>query len=486
MGFLDRIARFFAPDNFESYEPKYRPIKATRFDALTDRNLKDHWRWVDNRSLDASLDAETRRQLRNRSRYEVANNSYAFGVALAISNAVVGSGPRLQILDGLNDDREAIKRAEWDFAAWMLEIKLAEKLRSMRFARFQDGETFAILHTNRALKSPVKIDVMPIDAERVAAPYFELDPFNVDGIQLDEDGNAVSYRVLTLHPGDITVGTAQIIENSQIYPASQVIHWFRRTSAEQHRGAPEITACLNLFALLRRYTLAVVTAAETAADFAAVMYTDVPGDPGDVYEGKPFETFDIERGLMMTAPTGWKVGQLKSEQPTTTYAEFKREILGEIGRSLQVPVNVISGDSSSYNYASGRLDHQEYQKAIRIDQTQASNVVLRPIFAAWWREYSLIYGLPRDVPSVAFYWDGFEHVDPVKEANAQAVRLAARTTNLSIEYGKQGRDWEDELLQIARERDKMVELGILPADENVGRAANDDDENDGAGAVTTE
>lgn len=453
-----------AGDVIEQPDRRARIIRGTRFDALTNVDLLNHWRWADNRSIDASLDPYTRQQLRNRARYEVANNSYALGVALAISNAVVGSGARLQILSGLNDDRDLIKRAEWDFAAWCVEINLAEKLRAMRFARFQDGESFAILHTNRKLRTPVKLDVMPIGAERVSASFVNMDPLNVDGIQLDEDGNVVSYRVLTRHPGDITVGTSQFVVDAQTYPASQVVHWYRRTTTEQHRGAPEITAALNLFALLRRYTLAVVTAAETAADFAAVMYTDSPGDFGNVKTPKPFETYDIERGLLMTCPEGWKVGQLKSEQPTTTYKDFKREILGEIGRSLQIPVNIISGDSSSYNYASGRLDHQEYQKAVRVDQAQASNVVMRPIFNEWWREYSLASGLPRSTPSVAFYWDGFEHVDPLKEANAQAVRLADFTTNLSIEYGKQGRDWEDELLQIKRERDKMAELGIAPED----------------------
>lgn len=433
-----------------------RTIAATRYDALTDKNLRDHWRWVDSRSVDSSLDSETRRRLRERARYEVANNSYAMGVALAIANAVVGSGPRLQILSDL--DRETLKRAEWSFVDWIDAVGLPEKLRAMRFARFQDGESFALLTTNKKIKHPVKLDVVPIDCERVAAESVALDPDDVDGIKIDANGDPVSYRVLKQHPGDVRLDGSGDPNAATIYAASSVLHWYRRTTAEQHRGAPELLASLNLFALLRRFTLAVVTAAETAADFAAVMYTDTPSDSGDT--PNPFETFDIERGMIMTSPEGWKVGQLKAEQPTTTYKEFKREILGEIGRSLQIPVNIIAGDSSSYNYASGRLDHQEFQKAIRIDQAQASAAIMRPIFHTWWAEYSILNDLPRETPSTAFYWDGFEHVDPVKEANAQATRLAALTTNLSIEYGKQGRDWEDELIQISRERAKMRELGI--------------------------
>lgn len=446
-----------AKQNATSKQTTRRTL-ATRYDALTDKSLINHWKWVDSRSVDSSLDADTRRRLRERARYEVANNSYAIGVGLAISQAVIGSGPRIQIVS--SRDRETLKRIEWDFADWIEETRLAEKLRAMRFAMYQDGETFGILYTNKALQTQVKLDLRPIDCERITGEVGLITPNDVDGIRLDEYGNAVSYRVLTTHPGDYNslASGSKYVDEADVYKASQVVHWYRKTTAEQHRGCTELASSLNLFALLRRYTLAVVNAAETAADFAAILYTDSIGD--ETPTPTPFETFDIERGLMMTTPEGWKVSQMKAEQPTTTYREFKREILAEIGRSLHVPLNIIAGDSSNYNYASGRLDHQEYQKSIRNDQTQCALNVMRPIFKQWYAEYSILNNLERKTPNVVFYWDGFEHVDPVKEANAQATRLEAFTTNLSIEYGKQGRDWEDELIQISRERQKMQELGL--------------------------
>ena len=41
-----------------------------------------------------------------------------------------------------------------------------------------------------------------------------------------------------------------------------------------------------------------------------------------------------------------------------------------------------------------------------------------------------------------WFWNGHEHVDPAKEANAQATRLKNHTTTLAVEYARQGRDWE--------------------------------------------
>jgi capsid protein len=51
-------------------------------------------------------------------------------------------------------------------------------------------------------------------------------------------------------------------------------------------------------------------------------------------------------------------------------------------------------------------------------------------------------------------------VDPVKEASAQKTRLDSHTTTLAAEYAKQGKDWEAELRQRARELELIAELGM--------------------------
>ena len=56
-----------------------------------------------------------------------------------------------------------------------------------------------------------------------------------------------------------------------------------------------------------------------------------------------------------------------------------------------------------------------------------------------------------------------EHVDPAKEANAQATRLTSNTTTLAYEYARQGKDWEADLRQRAKEQALMKELGLTAA-----------------------
>ena len=136
----------------------------------------------------------------------------------------------------------------------------------------------------------------------------------------------------------------------------------------------------------------------------------------------------------------------------------------------RTPFNIAAGNSSGYNYASGRLDHQTYYKSLRVDQAQLEATILDRILAAWFDEAVLLDSyLPDGLGPIAtwihqWFWDGVDHVDPQKEANAQATRLANHTTTLAHEYARQGRDWEEALRQRAKELALMNELGLaLPA-----------------------
>lgn len=449
-----------------------------RYDAAqtTVENAR-HWAMADSLSADAATTADVRHTLRNRARYEVANNSYAKGMTLTIAGDCVGTGPRLQLL---SNDTETNRIVEQAFADWATAVDLAAKLRTMRMAKSTDGEAFAVLTNNPRLDHPVKLDVRLIEAEQVATPLAALQrPDIVDGIELDRLGNPRAYHVLREHPGDYGIGVGLV--TSVRIPAESMIHWFRADRPGQHRGVPEITPSLPLFAQLRRYTLAVLGAAETAADFAAVLYTDAPAG-GEATPVEPLDVIELEKRMATTLPDGWKLGQVKAEQPGTAYAEFKREILGEIGRCLQVPVNIITGDSSQHNYASGRLDHQTYFKSLRIEQSHLGRVVMDHILSAWIAEAALLqaFAVLRSTPAAPhqFFWDGCEHVDPAKEANAQAMRLASNTTTLAYEYARQGKDWEAELRQRAKEWQFMKELGLVVDQATTPTANEEEDEDD--------
>jgi len=390
-----------------------------RYDAaLSTDNNRRHWAGADGFSANAANSADVRRLLRNRARYEVANNSYAKGIVLTLANDVVGTGPRLQMLTA---NAGANRRIEAAFAAWAKAVRLAEKLRTLRMARAQDGEAFVILTSNPLLPTTVQLDLRLVEADQVTTPDLLLDdPNSLDGIVFDEDGNPLEYHVLKHHPGD---PQGSLFSDYDRLPAESVIHYFRPDRPGQARGIPDITPALPLFAMLRDYSLATLDAAKAAAYFAGIIYTDAPPN-GESDAVEPMDQIELERNMLLTMPGGWKMSQLEAQQPNGSYAEFKREILNEIARCLNMPYNVAAANSSGYNYASGRLDHQTYFKSIRVEQADLESAVLDRILAAWFDEAALIPGLiPDGLGPIAdfprqYFWDGHEHVDPAKEANA--------------------------------------------------------------------
>lgn len=418
----------------------HRQLRA-RFDAAqtTDENAR-HWANADYLGPNSALNPAVRKRLVSRARYEWENNTYARGMIRTLANDLIGTGPVLQVKGTTRTDALAVEDAFWD---WCLAARIPEKLRTMRQAKARDGETFAEFRTNPRIKSPVRLDLLPFETDLVEGDHSGYPNSSLlDGLYLDDFGNVIAYRVLNQHPGD--GGLFWFTGESEILRVDNVIHLFNADRPGQLRGCPEITPALPLYAQLRKYTLAVIRAAESAAIPSWIIETD--GE--SLLEPEEFETVETERGMGLTLPKGSRMNQLKAEHPTSTYASFKREIIAEIARCLGMPFNVAAGDSSSYNYSSGRLDHRTYYKALRVERSYWERNALDVILTKWWEEARLIPGLLPDrffraeVPAHEWRWDGDEHVDPTKEADAMVTRIAYGFTDIAAECATLGGDAE--------------------------------------------
>lgn len=461
MGFFGNL--FGSAPRDKAATPAVRPDVRARFDAAESTDDARHWANADYLSLDGALTPWVRRKMRNRARYERNSNSYLAGITETIAVDLVGTGPRLQLDAG---DEAADRVIERRFFDDMWRIDLPGKLRTMRQSKLIDGEAFAQFITNPKLDG-VQLDLRLIEAEMIATPpgiyQFAVTPEGsvVDGMEFDAVGNVSAYLVLKYHPGS---NWFQSSFDFTRVDASKIVHWFSAQRPQQHRGISEVAPALRLFANMRRYTEATIAAAEIAADMAAFIHSNSPA--AEVDEVDPFQSVEIEKRTLTTLPEGWSVSQLKAEQPVSTYSQFKREIVSEIGRALNLPFNISALDSSSYNYASGRMDAGIYHATQRVARDELERVLLDRLFCEWADEAALLPGyIPEGLPPISewrwsWVWDGREHVDPSKEAQAIETRLRTNTTTLAAEYAKAGKNWETELRQRAAEVSLARELGL--------------------------
>jgi len=432
---------------------------AAKYDAAQSHaGNEKHWAQADALSAGAGLTPRIREIIRNRSRYECANNSFAAGMVETLATDTIGTGPRLQLK---TEDRSLNKTVEAAFKTWCSEIGLTRKLHTLRMSKTRDGEAFGLLGTNTQLRHDVKLDIRCIEAEQFSDPAYRYWASESDGIEYDSWGNPTSYKLLRAHPGSID-GWDYRADTIQ---AEQVIHYYKVRRPGQLRGVPDILPALPLFAMLRRYTLAVVTAAEIAADLAGILYTDAAADE-DGYDIDPLDTFEVVRGMFTSMPAGWKMEQLRAEQPTTQYGAFRDKILNEIARCLNMPFNVAAGNSADYNYASGRLDHQVYHRSIHVDRNDINEVVMDHLWRQWLNEASLIEGyLPQELRAMnadliphAWYWDGFKHVDPDKESKGEERNLRTGALTIPDLHAERGQDWEEQ------QEKQAAALGLSLAD----------------------
>jgi capsid protein len=428
-------------------DPRLSRIKATYDAARNGDEYKRIWENADRMDADSAHDKEIRHTLISRSRYETANNGYADGIAQTYANDLVGNGPQLRMQTSSPGFNQLVERTWHD---WYKAVQFRRKLWCMAHAKHQDGEAFAVLRRNPGVTHPVKLEPCLYEAEQIQTPYMNwADKGQIDGIKFDEFGNPLWYDVLLEHPG--ATFRTNITQEAEQVAADKVIHWFKMRRPGQHRAVPECASTLNLGAAFRRLREANLSTSEKVA--AWTLFLKTMFQPDELDTATPMSTLEIEHGLMTALPNSVEPIQLKAEHPGPSYDSFHRSLLNEQARPKNMPFNKAACDSSDYNYASGRLDHQTYYQSLDIDREDCNDIVLDPLFRVWFElavvRFGWLGGNPESLQNVArlHVWDWPKHrvADVEAEANANDTKLKSGQIFPHMLFTDAGMDFEDEL-----------------------------------------
>jgi capsid protein len=474
MGILSTISDLFSGGRLSALEQTVAEQRtalvaqlAARWDAAQTSPLNaNHWgASVDQWDANSSARPETRRILRNRARAEAQNNGWLAGIQDRLANDVVGTGPRLILNCGPGVDQRKVSIIEDRVHEHMLRMDFPGKLRTARKSYVVDGDVFGLFQMNPGLFGPdeVQLDWVLRETDQFLELYIRNEPEVVNGIRYDAFGNPLEYFLLDQHPGS-TWNIGGSFKGEWI-PAKRITHWAHVTRPGLQRGVPEVASVLELFAILRRFTMATLSAAEFAASMAAILKTTMPAS-GLGAQQPTWGTVPIVRGMAMSAPEGWEPVQMKAEHPTSTFSEFERRILSQIGSALDMPYVVACMDASQSNYSSMRGDRIAYQRKIESNQAAIERRILDPFLNYWLDEAALAsgiipYGLPvRDRWTWEWAWDGTSHIDPLKEATAEQIALAGNSTTLAEVCSRRALDWRKVLTQKAAEKAFAESLGL--------------------------
>jgi capsid protein len=436
-----------------------RQMLRARFDSqFTTPYNAEHWNTVDYASIDAQSSWMVRRTLRARCRHEYQENSILRGIVSTISNYIVGTGPTLQMQlpdqdgpAGLNHQIETL------WSAWSKTVRLSRTLRMNCKAIYFNGEYVNLLRSNPMLDHPVKLDVFEVEADQLSSPLFGMYPANYpdqffDGLVLDPYGRPMYYHILRQHPGALGAFVIMGYEFDR-WPAKSVLHGFEHIRPGQQRGIPELLPCLPLSALLRRYSPAVVRAAETAANVNLTIETEGAAYQEGQTGASDFDYVPLQQGEAMVMPAGTHARQLQAEQPTAEFDPCTRALLWQLARCLDIPTWMAMMSAGEANMASAYVVGQPFIKMVQTKRGEIFEPDLDRVFAAFLREATLMartgelsdfpLSLPDSIPHI-WRWPRIgNHADPSRMATAQETRLMSGTSSIQIECAEDGHNWKD-------------------------------------------
>lgn len=422
----------------------------------------------------AGLVSEAERsRLRSACRQEYLDNAYARSAARNFALGVYGQGPTLRMS---TEDETLNSAIEKLFRTWRKRTDLDWKFHVALNSLFYDGEAFFVFYQDPEI--PGGYDVELIEARRVRDPYAAtLQERRREGITYNIFNKPVSYSI-EIEPINPAIGhPAEFVE----VPASQVMHLYLDDMVNQGRGLPMLQSVLETLDSLARIGRASLNAWELAAKMNILVKTPIEnweflkvipkGYNTDDPENNSKEAFSTvplpEDGGMTFLASGMEMAQVKAEHPMSQFKDNKMTYLSEVGQGVGEPRNIITGDSSPYNYSSAQLDYTTFYRWCSVCQHKlqkfldrslkvciATQEMTNPDAARFLARYDL-----DDIPCSWYFPPMLADVDRVNNASAE-VALVQNGLMTRREYRKKyGIDPEREEEQFIHEKNVLQALG---------------------------
>ena len=432
---------------------------------------------------DRSADSELRpiiTRMRSRSRDLARNNEYAKRYLNLMKINVVGErGFTLQVkhTDPRGRlDQEGNQAAESAFKAWgrmgrcTVDGKMSwldvQKLAIESLAR--DGEVLIIKHRGNSFHDSFALEF--IEPDQLDEEKNEQLPGGNEirmGVELDKFKRPVAYHLKTYHPGDYDYTAFRMNQQHRRVPADRVIHAFIQLRAGQTRGEPWLAAAIPALKQLHAFREAAVINARIGASKMAFITTPA-GDgfmPDDIVDNVP--QIDAEPGTFHVLSQGQTIEKFDTAFPSNEFADFHKGVLKGVASGLGVSYTSLANDLEATSYSSIRQGALEDRDQYKVIQKFFLDHIVLPIYEAWLGSAMEInsFGVPvrqfdRFFDASEFRARGWSWVDPQKEMSAAVMGMKAGILSLQDVAAQYGKDVEELLSQIQRDKALMAEFGV--------------------------
>lgn len=459
--------------------------------------------------------------LRKRARDLYAGGGLARSGPETLTTSVVGWGiqPKPKIdgeFLGLSDEaREAMEQAILrEFRLWA-ENPMCDAERQQNFYGLQQlaflsmlmsGDVFALFGMKENKRTPYQTTVRLLEADRICNPESSGDSISaetesggriIDGVEIDREGAVIRYHVASRSPlaennmSELEWTAIDAIGKETGYP--NILHIMTYERPEQRRGIPFVSAEIELLKQFTRYMNA-----ELAANVVSAMLTcfivsaeddgkfgmeDAVNDEEKVTDDDL--SLELAPGAIYNLPPGKDIKTVNPLRSNTQFETFVNTCIMVIASSMGIPKEVLVKKYES-NYTAARAALLDFWRTVRVYRTRFNIAFNQPIYEQWLSEAVAIGRIDApgffDDPAIRQAWCGclwmgasMGHVDPLKEVNAAATRIANNITTQEQEASEyNGNDWAANVRQ--RRKELTVMQDLVGTDHEPGGAENNDNE----------
>ena len=433
-----------------------------------------------NLSADVELRIDASRVLA-RSRDLVRNDEYVAGAFRTWAANVVGTGivPQANAsrADGSPDD-EFNAAAEKLFGLWAKAEKYYQKQKLIAKHLFQDGELLLLPYFKDHGRGLPPIGIQLVECDQLSN-FLDGQPVAGGGIirrgvEVNMQGEAVAYYVLDYHPGDLYNYNSNY--QYRRIPAGEVLHIFDQDRISQGRGIPLVTPIIMRAYARSEYQNTEMTGARVAAAMTVFKKREIPdyesaspvvGARTALNNSTALEY--LEAGRIETLAPGESIEIASHNRPGNTYEPFMAANLRGEAMGLGMTYESYSGDYTSATFSSARAAASEERRRYKTVQELIIEDSCNPIWNRFVRD-SVALGLlkapgflsdPERYLSVIQVPPGWDWAgNPVQEVAAAENEIAIGTNTRTRISAAKGRDFEENLRQLAREQALADELGI--------------------------
>jgi lambda family phage portal protein len=426
--------------------------------------------------------------LRDRSRDLARNNEFAKRYLGLLKNNVIGDvGFNLQVKAlSTNGAMDALgnQEVERGFAAWgkkgncttdgTMSWRDCQLMAMESLAR--DGEFLIVTHQGSRFNDSIALEFLEVDQldhELNQAVKEGKNEIRM-GVEVDKFKKPIAYHILVSHPNDEDYSTYSRKKHRRV-PASQVIHGFLKLRAGQTRGEPWMAPVIPALKQIGALREAAVINARVGASKMG-FFTSSGGDgfvPDDLDGDVPI--MDADPGTFHQLPTGVDFKSFDPAYPSNEFEAFHKVVMKGIAAGLGVSYTALASDLEATSYSSIRQGALEERDNYRGIQKFLEDHFIRPVFELWLRS-SMEFGhvtLPTSTfdkfsGAATFRAKTWSWVDPVKEMNAAVTGLQHGVLSLQDVSEQYGKDVEELLAQIKKDKELAQQFGISYALEPYG------------------